>query len=219
MPWETLYLVCFILGLAFSLISVLGGSVHLHLPHGWWPHGGIGHGSGAGHGARGPLVNPLTVTAFLTWFGGTGYLLTQYTRLWAGMTLALTLLSGIAGAAVLSSYMLWLVSRERPLAPAAGRRVGTLGRLTSGIRTGGMGEMVFVQDGARRVCAAQSDEGVDIPRGAEVVIVRYARGIASVVPFEGSLDREGDDGDALDLGRVVHRRGAGPDGDHGPTLS
>lgn len=219
MPWETLYLVCFILGVAFSVGSVIGGSAHLHLPHGWWHHGGIGHGSGAGHGARVSLVNPLTVTSFLTWFGGTGYLLTHYTQLWAWMTLVLTLLSGIAGTLVLSRYVAWLLRHEHPLEPAAGRRVGTLGRLTSGIRPGGMGEMVFVQDGARRVCAARSDDGVDIPLGTDVVIVRYAHGIASVVPFEVSLDKEGDDGDALDLGRVVHRRGAGPHGDHGPTLS
>jgi hypothetical protein len=189
MPWDTVYLVCFILGLAFSLGSVIGGSAHLHLPHGWWHHGGSSHG--AGHGARGSLVNPLTVTAFLTWFGGTGYLLTQYTRLWAGITLVLTLLSGIAGAAVLSSYVLWLVRYERPLEPAGGRRVGTLGRLTSSIRAGGMGEMVFVQDGVRRVCAARSDEGAAIPAGTEVVIVRYERGIAAVVPFEMSHDKEG----------------------------
>jgi hypothetical protein len=218
MPWETLYLVCFIVGLALSLGSVISGSAHLHLPHGWWPHGGTGHGSGAGHGARVFSVNPLTVTAFLTWFGGTGYLLAHYTRLWAGITLALTLLSGLAGAAVLSGYVAWLVRHEHPLAPAAGRRVGTLGRLTSGIRAGGMGEMVFVQDGARRVCAARSADGAAISAGTEVVIVRYERGIAAVVPFEASFAGEGDHGDALDLGRVVHRRGAGPDGDHGPTL-
>jgi hypothetical protein len=90
MPWDTVYLVCFILGLAFSLASVIGGSTHIHLPRGWWSHGG------SGHGARGSLVNSLTVTAFLTWFGGTGYLLTQYTRLWTGITLALTLLTGLA---------------------------------------------------------------------------------------------------------------------------
>jgi len=191
MPRDTVYLVCFIVGVAFSLGSVIGGRAPLHLPRGWWPHGGIGHVSGTGHAAHGSLINPLTVTAFLTWFGGTGYLLTQYTRLWGGITLALTLLSGVAGATVLSSYVAWLVRHEHPLEPAAGRRVGTLGRLTSGMRAGGMGEMVFVQDGARRVCAARSADGVDLPAGIEVVITRYERGIAYVVPFEASLDREG----------------------------
>jgi hypothetical protein len=53
MPWETLYFVCFIIGLAFSLGSVIGGSTHLHLPHGWWHHGGSGHAASAGHRARG----------------------------------------------------------------------------------------------------------------------------------------------------------------------
>jgi hypothetical protein len=51
--------------------------------------------------------------------------------------------------------------------------------------------MIFVQDGARRVCAARSDEGAAIPAGTEVVIVRYKRGIAAVVPFEMSHDKEG----------------------------
>src|SRR5262249_16038766 len=49
MPRDTVYLVCFIVGVAFSLGSVIGGRAPLHLPRGWWPHGGIGHVSGTGH--------------------------------------------------------------------------------------------------------------------------------------------------------------------------
>ena len=77
MPWDTVYMVCFIVGLALSLASVIGGSTHLPLPHGWGHHSGSGQGASPGHGAYSSLISPLTMTVFLTWFGGTGYLLTS----------------------------------------------------------------------------------------------------------------------------------------------
>ena len=33
MTWADFYLICFLLGLGLSLLSVLTGSAHLHLPH------------------------------------------------------------------------------------------------------------------------------------------------------------------------------------------
>jgi hypothetical protein len=47
MTWADFYLICFVVGFAFSLISFLGGGTrHFHLPH--LPHG-IGHVPVPGH--------------------------------------------------------------------------------------------------------------------------------------------------------------------------
>ena len=92
MTWANFYLVCFALGFAFSLLSFLSGGLHWHLPHflaGGAVHAGpqVGHGvhgTGSAHGARPetPLINPVTLAAFLAWFGGIGYLLTRFSSPW-----------------------------------------------------------------------------------------------------------------------------------------
>jgi hypothetical protein len=58
--------------------------------------------------------------------------------------------------------------------------VGVLGRVSSSIRAGGTGEMVYTQMGTRRVCGARSDDGSAIAKDAEVVVTRYEKGIAYV---------------------------------------
>jgi len=58
--------------------------------------------------------------------------------------------------------------------------VGTLGKLTVGIREKGTGEMVYVQGGTRKSSAARSEDERPIDRGTEVVITQYDKGIAYV---------------------------------------
>jgi hypothetical protein len=44
----------------------------------------------------------------------------------------------------------------------------------------GVGEILYSQNGARRSASVRSDDGEAIERGAEVIVMRYARGIAYV---------------------------------------
>src|SRR5512146_1962730 len=103
MNWADFYLVCFLVGFTLSLASFLLGSFHL-LPHvhfhghlhadlGHAPHAGAHAGGGHGHLSSGePEVSWLnfgSITAFLAWFGGAGYLLTRYSGLWVWPVLAL----------------------------------------------------------------------------------------------------------------------------------
>ena len=85
MTWADFYLVCFLVGFILSLLSVLAGSLHIHLPHldlhHGVPHVHIGHAQGGGHSAV-SFINFGTIAAFLAWFGGTGYLLTEYSAVW-----------------------------------------------------------------------------------------------------------------------------------------
>ena len=62
--------------------------------------------------------------------------------------------------------------------------MGVLGRVTSGIRAGGTGEIVFSQQGTRHTCGARAESGEPLERGAEVVVTRYERGIAYVRRWE-----------------------------------
>jgi hypothetical protein len=179
MTWADFYLISFLLGFGLSLVSVLGGVGHVHLPHVHLPHLHVHAGS------DGAPINFGTVAAFLAWFGGTGYLLSRYYRVWFLPALGIALLSGLGGAAVVFWFLAKvLISKEENLDPADYEMVGVLGTINSPVRVGGTGELVFSQAGCRRACGVRSEDGVAIPKGAEVVVTRYEKGIAYVRRWE-----------------------------------
>ncbi|MBZ5582586.1 MAG: NfeD family protein [Acidobacteriia bacterium] len=191
MNWSDFYLVCFLLGFGLSALAFLVGSIHLHLPN-LGIHDGIhvGHADGAGlHGAELPWFNFGTVAGFLAWFGGTGYLLSHYYNVWAVAALGISTLSGLGGASVVFWFIAKvLLKREAALDPADYEMVGVLGRLSIPIRTGGTGELVYSQEGTRRVAGARSEDGAAIPKGAEVVVTRYDKGIAYVRQWDDLMN-------------------------------
>src|SRR5579872_7464405 len=144
MSWETFYFGCFLIGFLFSLLSVLSGShhLHLHLPRGW--HAPAARGGSIIKGSQDSPFNFGTIAAFLAWFGGTGYLLTRYSSVWALLALALALLSGLGGAAAVFWFLFKVLLRhERDLDAADYDMIGVLGRVSSPVREGGTGEMIF----------------------------------------------------------------------------
>ncbi len=191
MTWEVFYFVCFLVGFLFSLLTFVGGASHLHIPKGLHFHGFHGHGVAQGHAAGGHNNGPAswfnfgTITAFLAWFGGTGYLLTRYSTLLALFALGLSVLSGIAGAAVVFWFVFkFLLGSDRDLDPADYNMIGVLGRATNNVRVGGTGEMIFSREGARRCVAIRSEQSRIIPKDTEVVVMRYEKGIAYVRPWD-----------------------------------
>jgi hypothetical protein len=206
--WADFFLICFAVGFCFSFFSFVFGGARmgkLHLPH-FHAHGAHmpslpGHAVGAApaatagpHGvaAAGPAahaqqtssVSPFnlpTVTAFLAWFGGTGYLLTRYSGLRVGFELLIAAALGLIGASIVFLFLSKvLISDEECMDPADYEMVGVLGRISSSIRAGGTGELIYSQAGTRRVCGARSEEGSAIAKGAEVVVTRYEKGLAYV---------------------------------------
>jgi membrane protein implicated in regulation of membrane protease activity len=191
---DTFYLICFGVGLVLSLASVLGGFAHVHIGHLHIGHSAMAqHGAGAhGSGSRGlSTVNGFTLTAFLCWFGGVGYLLHRYSIFVAPLVLLLSVVSGVFGAALLWAILFKvLLPRERVLSSEDTEMTGVLAKVSDSIRSdGGIGEILFLQTGARRCSAARSDDGRTIERGTEVVVIRYERGIAYVRPW---AELEGD---------------------------
>lgn len=94
---------------------------------------------------------------------------------------ALSFVAGLIGAAVVFWFIAKvLLAHEQELDPADYDRVGVLGRVTSSIRQGGTGEIVFSQGGTRQTCGARSESGEALPKGTEIVVTRYEHGIAYV---------------------------------------
>jgi len=182
MNWELFYLICFIVGFVFSTLSFLTGTLHLHIPAKLHLH--MGRGGFHSHGVGG-FFNSFTLMAFLTWFGGMGYLVTRYSSIWIGFALLLATLAGLIGAAIVGWFFARvLMKHDVGIDPAEYEMTGVLGRVSSSIRGGGTGEIVFEQVGTRRSCGARSEDGLPIAKGTEVVVTRFERGIAYVRTWE-----------------------------------
>jgi len=209
MTWADFYLICFAVGFCLSFVSfVFGGArtSRLHLPHfhghvsgahlpaapvsgphapaasGHAPAGAgtASHHAAAQSGGVSPF-NFVTLTAFLAWFGGTGYLLTRYSGVWVGFGLLAAITSGLVGGGIVFVFLSKvLISENENMDAADYEMVGVLGRISSALRAGGTGEMIYTQMGTRRVCGARSDDGSAIAKGTEVVVTRYEKGIAYV---------------------------------------
>jgi membrane protein implicated in regulation of membrane protease activity len=203
MTWTDFYLICFVVGFAFSLLSFLAGGLHWHVhlpnfpqvhvgPHvhvGHVPtvggHAGTASGAVPGHAGDVSVFNFVTLTAFLAWFGGTGYLLTRYSTVWFVMGLGVSFLAGLLGAAIVFLFLSRvLMSREENLDPADYDMVGVLGRISIPIRAAGTGEIIYSQAGTRRTCGARAEDGSAIAKGDDVIVTRYEKGIAYVRRWE-----------------------------------
>jgi len=149
------------------------------------PSGGAARaGVRAGRGSVSPF-NFVSLTAFLAWFGGTGYLLTRFSTVWVGLGLLLSVLSGLVGGGIIFLFLSKvLMSDQEHLDPADYEMVGVLGRICSPIREGGTGELIYSQAGTRRVCGARSEDASAIAKDTEVVVTRYEKGIAYVERWE-----------------------------------
>jgi len=199
----------FAFGLIFSVVTFLIGAIggHIHIPgsshaghaghfghHG--SHDAGGHGTD-GHAAEAPVAHhsmlpsapgPLnlnTLMIFLTWFGATGYVLRTYYDAVAAISLVAASMVGLGGATfvwALLSKILWRGQTE-PLDPFNYQIEGVIARVSSPIRAGGTGEIIYTLDGKRRVDGARNSEGTTIPAGTDVTILRYEGGLAYVTPL------------------------------------
>jgi membrane protein implicated in regulation of membrane protease activity len=207
------YLICFVVGVTLTVLAFLGGgwhvphvnvhtpTIHVHTPHVHvpLPHGGhlaTPQAAGAPHAgpaqsAEMPFINFGTISAFLVWFGGAGYLLTRYSTWVVSVILLVAVVIGLVGANIIFWFVAKLLMKhDRELDPADYERVGVLGRISSPVRAGGTGEIIFSQEGTRMTCGARSEAGEALERGTEVIITRYEKGIAYVRRWEEMAERQ-----------------------------
>jgi hypothetical protein len=195
MNWESFYLICFLIGLGMSVVSLLGGmghfSGHVHVPH--VPHAGHGlpqgahlpHAPGGSNAAQSnatvPWWNAFSLMIFFCWFGAAGYLLTRYGGFVASVVLVLAVVCGLIGGTLVFLFLTKvLLPHEHELTADETDVVGAVGQVTSAIRAGGIGEIVYEQLGTRHSVPARSDNGEPIQKQEEVYVVAYEKGVAAV---------------------------------------
>ncbi len=173
MTLSDFFLGCLVFGFMLSAISFLAGSLHIHF-HG---HHGGGH--------IGSKLNFASIAAFITWFGGAGYVLTNFTGIGLLLVIGAACVAGLTG----GSLILWFVAKvlapnDIPLDPADYNIIGALGTVSSPVFPNGTGEMIFLQQGRKTGLPIRSDTGHPIAAGREVVVTRYEHGIAYVREWE-----------------------------------
>ncbi|HVR39109.1 MAG TPA: hypothetical protein VMU84_08430 [Thermoanaerobaculia bacterium] len=188
----SLFVVCFLVGLALSVLSFVSGFQHITILDNFFHHGG-GHG-GHGHihlpkgmkGAHRAKVssfNLAAMTAFLVWFGGGGLLLQRFVP-WSNLiTTAGAAIIGFLGGSLINRVISTLVRRENVAESLT--MTGVIAKVTIPIREhDGTGEIVYTHQGTRHVAGARSDSGSAIVKGAEVIVTRYEKGIAYVATWD-----------------------------------
>ena len=182
MNWLDFYFTCFAIGGGFSVLALLGGTFHAPHVHLHVHSGHAGHAGGRG----GAVFNMGTIAAFLLWFGAGGYFITRFETWWFIWGLLLAMLFGLIGA----SLVVWFIARvlmrnDIALDPADYDMIGVLGQVTSPIREGGgTGEMTYSQQGRRCAASIRSEDGRSLPKGTEVIVTRYEKGVAYVQGFD-----------------------------------
>ena len=190
---ETVFLGCFLFGVVFTGLTTVVGAVSSAVDvghffgHGWHgPHFHAGHVHGHSHQPV-FLFGVSSLVAFLTWFGAAGYVLTRWFDWPLLATLVMGIGAGLVAAVLVARFLALLRAGERVMDPRDYRMVGTVARVTVGIPSDGVGEIVFTKAGTRRSEAARGLNGTPVPRDTEVVVTGYERGVATVQPWDDLL--------------------------------
>ena len=172
----TVYSVCFGVGLLFAIVSAFTS----HLFGGHDAHVEVGTGGHAEAGFQDTGMpglspfSPTAITAFITAFGGLGLIFTKVEATkspWLSAPLALV------GALLIAAGVIWLfgtvfhkvdASSESRVATLA----GTNATVITPIPANGVGEIAYVQAGARYTAPARNERAALVASGQTVKIVR-----------------------------------------------
>lgn len=208
---HTLFVACLlggVLGTALMLtLGRVGGAGHGHVSGGHG-HGAPAHTTHLGHGHHGHTssahgharaaespfassaawafswLSPLGLAAAALWFGGAGLLAERFVP---AVAVLVAVLAALVGAGIVRAVGNAFARASTPSLSLTGE--GAIAVVNAAIKPGASGEVLYTLEGLRRSSPAKSVDGMAIPRGAEVVIVRREAGIAWVSPLlSGSAD-------------------------------
>ena len=172
---DTVYLICFGVGLVFAVVSaffadVFGG-------HDVPGHVADSHGEGGFASSEMPGFSPLsptTLAAFITGFGGFGLVFDRWPATsHPAVSATLATIAGL-GVAVLV-FLLFRKIFSATQSSSEGRvaaLVGMEATIITPIPQDGVGEIAYVQGGSRYTAPARAEDGFAIINGASVKITR-----------------------------------------------
>ncbi len=189
----TVYLVCFLIGLVFALISavtsgMLGGDHDLSGGHEAGDAGGADAtggdapaevaGATGGHMPEFAPLSPVSIFTFITCFGGAGMVFSRIDVTSSPLFhLPLSVITGFAGAAIVFAIFSKIFSATQSSSEArVASLVGLSATVVTPIAEKGMGEIAYVVGGTRYNSPAREETGQAVPAGAAVKIARVVGG-------------------------------------------
>jgi hypothetical protein len=177
----TLYWICLFGGLVFSVLAVFLGDLL---------DGVLDSLDGAFDSFDlSSVLDPLSLVAALTAFGGAGLLLDHYSGLGEPGGAFLALILGLAlGAAMHFVYIRPMKRSENSTGFSIREYQGKIGEVNTAIPARGYGEVIVRMGAAVTFQSAASFEGVPIATGTQVVVVEVERdGTLLVAPLEDEM--------------------------------
>jgi len=168
-----IYGICLMVGLVFTLISVLAG--HFFGGHGDHVAGSGGHAEAGADASDMPgisIFSPTVMASFVTAFGGFGLIFTQFPATSRTVISApLSLFCALLVAGVLYKF-LGMVFRHTQSSSEShvGQLAGTEASVISPIPENGVGEIAYVVGGTRYTAPARMENGAAVGNGKLVRI-------------------------------------------------
>ena len=170
-----IYLICLVVGLVFTLVSVLAG--HFFGGHGEHVGGSGGHAEAGADSSDMPgisIFSPTIMASFVTAFGGFGLIFTQFPA--TARTVISAPLSIFCALLVAGGLYKFLSSVFRHTQSSSeshvARLAGTEASVISPIPENGVGEIAYVVGGTRYTAPARVENGTAIANGKSVKITR-----------------------------------------------
>ena len=173
---ETIYLICFGVGLLFTILSAFGA----HLFGGHDVHADVGTGghadAGYDHGGMPGMspISPTSIASFITAFGGLGLVFSNIS-----FTSSVFVSAPLAfiGALFIAAGVLWMFNQafrrtQSSSESHVAKLVGQTATIITPIPENGVGEIAYVQAGTRYTAAARTEDGTALIAGQVVKITR-----------------------------------------------
>ena len=176
-----IYLLCFGVGLLFTIVSAVMGDVfgghdidHADLGTGGHAEAGFDH---TGMPGLSPF-SPTTIASFITAFGGLGLIFSRIEATKAvWISAPLSALGGLTIAAAVFFIFKTVFSKTQSSSESrVATLVGTQATVITPIPQHGVGEIAYVQGGSRYTAPARSETGAAVIAGATVKIMRVVGG-------------------------------------------
>ncbi len=170
-----IYLICLVVGLVFTLVSVTVG--HFFGGHGDHVGGSGGHAEAGADSSDMPgisIFSPTIIASFITAFGGFGMIFSEFTptkQVIISAPLSLVCALGIAGVLFLFLRSVFNHTQSSSESHIA-RLAGTEASVASPIPENGVGEIAYVVGGTRYTAPARMEDGTAVANGKLVRITR-----------------------------------------------
>jgi len=170
-----IYAICLVVGLVFTLVSVVAG--HFFGGHEAHVTGSGGHAEAGADSSDMPgisIFSPTILASFITAFGGFGLIFSQFqiTRP-AVISAPLSMLCAAGVAGFLYKFLSMVFSHTQSSSESrVAKLVGVEANVISPITENGVGEIAYVVSGSRYTAPARVENGKAVANGQTVKITR-----------------------------------------------